>query len=250
MGSSDLLLKDWNAPCLHPYILTKQTDTQWEENVRGAGPGEFLINIMMPELDGMIETLPVGALRAVDSGAQLDKTVLLPQRADALCHRVRGWLALQSKSEEEKKIALVCYNYPPGEGNLFGGAFLDTLASLEHILRVLAAAGYTTETPTAGELEKRFVEGGIANSPCYTDENTMPVPRILFEHYEELMQGWPTYERMTYQWGQAKEGIMAAEDGLLVPGISLGNVFIGLQPARTQNPNDAGSYQPLVCIRL
>ena len=56
------------------------------------------------------------------------------------------------------------------------------------------------------------------------------------------MQGWPSYEKMTRRWGSPKDGIMAAEDGLLVPGITLGNVFIGLQPARSRNPNDAGGY--------
>lgn len=37
------------------------------------------------------------------------------------------------------------YNYPPGESNVFGGAFLDTFASAAELLKGLKEAGYDTE---------------------------------------------------------------------------------------------------------
>lgn len=44
------------------------------------------------------------------------------------------------------------YNYPPGESNVFGGAFLDTFASAAELLKGLKEAGYDTEECSGEEL--------------------------------------------------------------------------------------------------
>jgi len=61
----------------------------------------------------------------------------IPDRLDRLASRARNWLSLQEKPNAEKRVALICYNYPPGEEHLFSAAFLDAFASLPNILRTL-----------------------------------------------------------------------------------------------------------------
>ena len=56
------------------------------------------------------------------------------------------------------------YNYPPGESNVFGGAFLDTFASAAELLKGLKEAGYDTEECSGEELQELFVIGGRHHS--------------------------------------------------------------------------------------
>ncbi|MFR4732222.1 MAG: cobaltochelatase subunit CobN [Blautia massiliensis (ex Durand et al. 2017)] len=53
----------------------------------------------------------------------------IAERVDIFVARLSRMLELRKKKREEKRLAVIFYNYPPGESNVFGGAFLDTFAS-------------------------------------------------------------------------------------------------------------------------
>ncbi len=61
----------------------------------------------LPELDGAIDTVPLGGLAA-------GNVFLVPERVRRLAARVRNWAALRRKSASEKKIAVLLYGFPPG----------------------------------------------------------------------------------------------------------------------------------------
>lgn len=198
------ILKRVNAPYFKPFCLTKVERDEWERE-SGVNPGEFLISMMLPELDGGIHTYPVGIMTRTEylAAAHLDITRIVPveERVEALCRRVQKYISLRRKPNREKKIAVVCYNYPPGEDNLFGGAFLDTFASVSVLLRVLKEDGYLTEEADE-EMLKEFFCGGACNEPKWSDGKAA---------------------RQSYKM-----------DGKVysVTGMRRGNVFIGLQPCR------------------
>lgn len=204
------LLEELGVPCLEPFYLSKQTCSEWEANEKGASAPEFLISMMLPELDGGIETVPLGVM-----GEPVHNDILncdlsflepLPDALDRLIARVRRHLALQQKDNAEKRIALISYHYPPGDENLFHAAFLDTFASLENILRTLKDNGYQTEALQAEELQALFTTGHLGNY----DEAVSPC----------------TAERPFYH-------------GTVISGVRLGNVFLGVQPLRAEDPQDA-----------
>ena len=115
------ILKRVKAPYFKPFCLTKVEREEWTRE-SGVNPGEFLISMMLPELDGGILTYPVGIMTRTDhmESAHLDITTIEPieERADSLCERVFKYIELRKKPNQEKKVAVVCYNYPPGEDNL------------------------------------------------------------------------------------------------------------------------------------
>ena len=88
----------------------------------GAGgcvnPGEFLISILLPELDGGILTFPVGVM---GSGSTEGEEPVFPQlepiaeRVDTFVARLSRMLELRKKKREEKRLAVIFYNYPRGE---------------------------------------------------------------------------------------------------------------------------------------
>lgn len=201
------ILKKVNVPYFKPFCLTKVDRKSWEQE-EGVNAGEFLISIMLPELDGGIHTYPVGIVTAdeKEESTYIELTHIEPieERIQTFCDRVRGYLSLQQKRNAEKKLAVICYNYPPGEDNLFGGAFLDTFASVSVLLKTLQKAGYQVSPMSQERLQSAFGEGAC-NEPEWHDkkqvENTNPY------------------------------------------GLINGSIFIGLQPCRSSmKENDISAY--------
>ena len=207
------ILKKADVPYYKPFAQTKMTKEEWDR-AQAVTPGEFLISIMLPELDGGLLTVSAGAMKSGDDKGDGFGSVVIepdPERIDLVCRRLEKHLALRRKKNSEKRLVLVCYNYPPGEADLFGGAFLDTFASVSELLRYLKEDGYDVPEMSAEELRKSFVEGGICNSPQYTDAGS----------------GMEVFEK----------------DGKIYPvhGIRLGNIFIALQPARESGAEDSSA---------
>lgn len=127
-------------------------------------------------------------------------------RIETLSRRVSALLDLKQKANKEKRLAVVFYNYPPGESNVFGGAFLDTFASASELLRQLKQQGYLVDEMSPEELQEAFVTGGNCNCPEWSEQ---------------------AEARFTYEL-----------DGEICPvrGILNGNIFLGLQPVH--NPNE------------
>ena len=56
-----------DVPYLKPFCLTKVTQDEWK-NSAGVNPGEFLISILLPELDGGILSMPAGVMGETEDG--------------------------------------------------------------------------------------------------------------------------------------------------------------------------------------
>lgn len=231
------LLKELDVPLVHPFFMSRREIGEWEKSLQGINAAEFLIQVMLPELDGSIETIPVGALASsvYDQELQLDihELSLIEERANKVAARMRKWLLLRKKPKADKRVAVICYNYPPGEDNLFGGAFLDTFVSVERILSRLHKEGYQVEPVTAATLKEIFSAGKLVNSGRWTEDTT----DLAFIRYDSatysqrlIAAGW--MDELIRQWGQAPGEIMSEKDRFLIPGKVFGNVFVGLQPSR------------------
>lgn len=241
------LLKKIGVPYLHPYFISKRRIEDWEESIQGMSPPEFLIHIMLPELDGCIETIPVGAIKVNDKDEELDVEIsevdLIWERVEKVVARVKKWLELRRKENSEKKVAIICYNYPPGEDNLFGGAFLDTFVSVEKMLKALKYEGYNVEDLSASELMENFTAGKIANSGRWIN-GKLSEHMISYDsskYKKDLMEkSWNG--EMLEEWGQVPGDVMTEDGNFIIPGKVLGNVFVGLQPSRGIHENPEKVY--------
>lgn len=217
------ILKELDVPYLKPFCLTKVSEEEWQD-ADAVNPGEFLISILLPELDGGIDTFPVGVMAKIKEAKdelELPELVPIPERIHALKGRLDRLITLSRKKNEEKKLAFIFYNYPPGESNVFGGAFLDTFASASELLKNLKEAGYRLSEMTAEQLREAFVEEGRCNLPEWCDEADA---------------------ELTYRM----EG-----EVYHIKGIRNGNVFLGLQPLRQEyhdrNQEPPKAYQAFYC---
>ena len=238
------LLRSLDAPYLHPFTMTRRTLEEWSASPRGATASEIMISVMLPEMDGAVDVMPVGVRCDTQYDAAhdvtVDEMVLIPERAEMFVSRLGRLLSLRRKPNAEKKLAILCYNYPPGEGNLFGGAFLDTLQSVCAILRALREAGYVTEEISPAALKETFLAGRLVNGPRYSEPGAATVWKK--RDYAAFLREEPCAAEMEQVWGKAPGEIMVSEEGdLLLPGVQLGNVWIGLQPDRGAG-DDSAAY--------
>ena len=111
----------------------------------------------LPEMDGSISTIVIGAI-------ENDKIVTVPDRVERVATIAAKWANLRRKAPSERKIALVVYNYPPGLGRLGTAALLNVPATLHALMTRLKQDGYVVgEFPASPDaLAKRMatMEGG------------------------------------------------------------------------------------------
>jgi cobaltochelatase CobN len=212
--------------------------TDWQESLMGLSPSDNAMNIALPEVDGRIISRAV-SFKALQSRHPILQTDVLgyqpvADRIKFVADLAANWVKLRQTPASEKKIALVLANYPNRDGRLANGVGLDTPASCLEILKALQASGYvTTDLPNDGDELIRWLTKGVTNDP--EGRSIRPVLQQLeLSKYLEFFQGLPNAVRsaMNQRWGEAKSD-------LPVPGIQLGNVFIGVQPARgyDRDPN-------------
>lgn len=148
-------LEALNVPVLKAIRLTDSTEAEWRLSEEGLRWDSVHYRIAMPELQGVSQPLVVAAMTppSIDEATGLRVTLsrLIVSQVTLLNQRVDRWLALQEKSNADKKIAIIYYNHPPGRHNI-GADNLNVPASLFHILQEMKSAGYSTgELPASEE---------------------------------------------------------------------------------------------------
>ncbi len=222
------LFRELDCPLFNGLIMYMREVSRWREDQRGIAPIEVVTAVALPEADGAIEPIPLAGLSdAVDK-----EVVVIEDRLKRRVGRLARWLELKHKPVEERRVAVVIYNYPPGEHNVGSASYLDVFASLEALLRKLKEEGYKVEKASKEELKEALVLRGLINSPEWTTPRG--AIKLSLSDYDKFLAKLPDEARLKVMnaWGEPPGDINAAEDGLLIPGVVLGNVFIGVQPSR------------------
>lgn len=215
---------------------------KWKESKQGLDPLEVLIGVTLPELDGAIEPIFISGLESFDDPVmgKVKQAKVLEDRAEKLCERIKKWIALRKIPNSEKRIAIITYNYPPGEDNLASAGYLDVFASLKIFLEKLKEKGYKVEIPNMS-LKELFLSLGIVNSPNYIQKSGLRVPADKYTSwFKSLLES--VQKSVIEHWGEPPGNIMVDGNTILIPGIILGNVFLGIQPSRGVHEDPDKAY--------
>ena len=90
-------------------------------------PARLQVLYSLPELDGAIDTVPLGGLVG-------DNIFLVRERVRRLCARISRWVSLRRTAAADRKVAMLLYGFPPGVGATGTAALLNVPASLERAL--------------------------------------------------------------------------------------------------------------------
>ncbi|MDM9585574.1 cobaltochelatase subunit CobN [Nostoc sp. GT001] len=245
-------------------ILSGGSIEQWESQFQGLSPRDIGMNVALPEVDGRIITRAVSfkALQTRNPHLETDVVIYEPvsDRIEFVAKLAANWARLRSKPPQERRIALILANYPNRNGRLANGVGLDTPASCVEILQALHQAGYEVENPPAqgDELIQRLTDG-VTNDP--EGRESLPVHQsVSWEEYQEYFASLPpaVQQGISERWGNLEQGnnqelfppaprsLSAAEvcppASFPVPGIKLGNIFVGIQPARGYDNDPSLNY--------
>ncbi|GCL35624.1 protoporphyrin IX magnesium chelatase [Sphaerospermopsis reniformis] len=213
-----------NIPYIVAAPLLIQDIHSWTR--QGIGGLQSVVLYALPELDGAIDTIPLGGLVGED-------IYLVPERVQRLIDRVKNWVSLRQKLASERKIAIILYGFPPGYGAVGTAALLNVPRSLIKLLHALKEQGYTVgKIPEDGEeLIKQVkaideeMETWEKDKPFPTDANTVNARKL------EKWLGYLRTSKIEKQWKSLTgAGIKTYGDELHLGGVTLGNVWIGVQP--------------------
>ncbi|NJO97830.1 MAG: cobaltochelatase subunit CobN [Pleurocapsa sp. CRU_1_2] len=235
-----------NVPVLQ-VILSSSTELQWETSPQGLMPRDVAMNVALPEVDGRIITRAISFKSVQTWNDRLETNVVVYQpksdRLDFVAESAANWIKLANTPVAERKVALILANYPNKDGRIANGVGLDTPASCIKILEALQKEGYTvTDLPATGdELIQRLTKG-ITNDP----ESRLNRAGYQSLSPEEYQQYWETLPNTVQQgisnrWGNVG-AIRESPLQIDIPGIQLGNVFVGIQPSRGYDRDPSLNY--------
>ncbi|UEC43878.1 MAG: Cobaltochelatase CobN subunit [Methanothrix sp.] len=230
------LLRDLNVPVFTPAPMYSREVEKWMESPTGLSPPEVIMAVIWPELDGCIEPVPCCGVQSFKVGEHDAQDVIaIDDRITRIAARIRNWNRLQKMPNEEKRVAIIIYNYPPGEANLGRASYLDVFGSVRRLLDRMAEEGYRVDLPEK-DLHLIFHEFSIVNSGTWftIDDTLKSCPSMNVQDYGRFFASLSEKIRsdMIDSWGEPPGGVMTLDGKMLIPGIEFGNVFFGIQPAR------------------
>ncbi|PSF35683.1 magnesium chelatase subunit H [Aphanothece hegewaldii CCALA 016] len=209
------ILSAKNIPYLIAAPLLIQDIHSWTR--QGIGGLQSVVLYALPELDGAIDTIPIGGLVG-------ENIYLIPERVQRLIGRLKSWIKLKNTSPNERKIAIILYGFPPGYGATGTAALLNVPRSLVKFLQALQKEGYTVNNlPDDGEK--------IITQVKEADENTIAEDNKVNVQTLEKWLGYLLTSRIEKQWKSlTNTGIKTVGEDFYLGGIQLGNIWIGVQP--------------------
>ncbi|WPZ36827.1 magnesium chelatase subunit H [Thalassobaculum sp. OXR-137] len=236
-AAAEDMLAQLDVPYLIAQAVEFQTLEQWRADARGLLPVESTIMVAIPELDGAIAPTVFGgrtgeATRCADCDPSFcanrdGARAMCPdmERVNALAARVEKLVALRHTPVEDRKVAVVLFNFPPNSGATGTAAYLSVFESLFRVLKGMAAAGYRVDVPAdVDDLRGRILAGNAARFGA--DANVLT--RITADDHVRSERHLTEIEAV---WGRAPGRHQSDGRSIFVLGAEFGNVIVGIQPA-------------------
>ncbi|MCH2242810.1 MAG: cobaltochelatase subunit CobN, partial [Aquabacterium sp.] len=213
----------------------------WQADRAGVSLTDVPFYLAQAEYAGVIDIQIAAATRQADG----ELLPIAPQ-ADAVVSKALNLAALQRTPAADKRVAVMFWNYPPGEKNL-SASFMNLPRSLVATLAAMQAAGYRTET-----LSEQELTGLLQRTlrPNYRDGELEPLLRddlaelLPVATYRRWLRGLPepVQRELQQRFGAPERSAMVVQRPggahFVIPRLKLGHVAILPQPARGERWED------------
>ena len=231
------------VPVLQTMPALAMDAGQWAQSKDGLALNDVAYYYTPGELSGMVDAMLITARDAKTGALQA-----ISSQVDAVADKALALTRLQQTPPAERRVAMMVYNYPQGEGN-FGASFLNVPKSLHNMLAAMKGAGYQTEVLAEDEITAK-VQATLG--AFYKPELLADLPRqgladvLPLSSYLAWFRGLPkeTQRRIEDYWGPPEKSIMIRpiaqaantrdkpQAGFVIPRLLLGNLVIMPQPLR------------------
>ncbi|RXZ32518.1 cobaltochelatase subunit CobN [Oxalobacteraceae bacterium CAVE-383] len=254
-GWSVAALERLNIPVLQAMTSGMQLD-HWRQSPRGMNPLDAAMNVVLPEFDGRIISVPlsfkepVAATIAGTASASLVEYRPLADRVQRIAGLAARFARLKSTPNRDKRVAFIFTNSNSKASQIGNAVGLDAPASLMHILRAMQDAGYRIgDLPGSGTALIHELVDRCSYDEVHLSEQQLAraAGRVPAAQYAEWLADLPPemQDKMTAQWGPAPGAAYVHDGHLALAGIELGNAFVALQPPRGYGMDpDAIYHQP------
>lgn len=135
-----------DLPVIQTLAYREGTPDDFRAAQSGVSQGSAAVFLAGAEVWGASDPI---VLTAIEDGQE----VLIPEQLDALTGKLSRIAALRRTAATDKRLAMMFWNYPPGERN-FSASNLNVPRSIEVITKALADAGYRVDPlDEAGAIE-------------------------------------------------------------------------------------------------
>lgn len=225
-------LKTNNIPLFAPLTVNSLVE-DWENDPMGMSGGFLSQSVVTPEIDGAIRPFALFAQYKDNEGLQ--HSFAVPERLETFVSTVNNYLALKTKPNKEKHIAIYYYK-GPGQ-NALTASGMEVVPSLYNLLQRMKREGYKVENlpAHAKELEKMIqtqgaVFGTYAEGAFDRFMKTGQPELITKEQYESWVKQSlrpEKYAEVVAANGEFPGEYMTTEDGRLgIPHLQFGNVVL------------------------
>ena len=249
-GWSVSVLERLNVPVLQA-MTSGMTQEQWQQSSRGMNPLDAAMNVVLPEFDGRIISVPL-SFKAQAAGQSGDVVEFQPlaDRVERIAGLAARFARLHALANSDKRIAFIFTNSNSKASQIGNTVGLDAPASLMHILQAMRVAGYAIgDLPASGTALIHALVDRCSYDNIYLTGEQMQhaAARIPAQQYAKWFAELPLelQQKMQSQWGAAPGEAYVHDDHLMLAGIELGNAFVALQPPRGYGMDpDAIYHQP------
>lgn len=249
-GWSVSVLEQLNVPVLQA-ITSGMIEAQWRLSTRGLNPLDAAMNVVLPEFDGRITTVPMSfKARAEGMSNELIEYDPLPDRVIRIAGIAARFARLGRLNNADKRIAFVFTNSNSKASQIGNAVGLDAPASLMQILKTMQTDGYRIDNlPENGTalIHELIDRCAYDNTYLTSEQLSNAAGRISTAQYTAWFTDLSVemQEKMTAQWGAPPGEAYLHNGQLALAGIELGNAIVVLQPPRGYGMDpDAIYHQP------
>ena len=258
-------LEDLNVPVLTGLVVTNPANsTDIADGNRGIPSEEVVYKTLLPSIDGIFEYIVIG-IDNYDSETGESNYEPLPSQIDWMANRSINWANLKLKNNEEKKVAVIYYNYPSGKDNIVAN-YLNVTQSMLDLLNAMNESGYEVSgipENSSKLLEMLQAQGinvgswapGVLNGMVEnrTEWGLQLIPMDTYKEWFESEIPEDLRANVTAEWGEPwsedlpqNKSVMIYENEtgkyIVIPTVRFGNVCLMPQPARGTGQNNDTLY--------
>ena len=227
-----------NIP-VYQFIICSSSYTEWDKSTVGLNPIDLSIQVVLPEVDGRICTIPIAFknLTHIDKELSISvyKTEPYELHIDWCFKYIRNIINLQRSSNSNKKIALVIANYPVKDSRIANGVGLNTPESLLNILKWLKDEGYNLGNNNIPDTCKELINLLISHR-TNSDETLSNKPQSYLDIKDYLIYWEKLHckarDKIKNRWGEPFDSLQLENNGFPINGITFGNITILIQANR------------------
>lgn len=219
-------------------ITSSMSYENWRQSIRGLNPIDAAMNVVLPEFDGRIISVPVSFKEKLEEGST-ELSVYSPWLPGIrrVVSMVSSLTRLRSLPNRHKKIAFILTNSGAKADQIGNAVGLDTPASLHRVLKAMRSSGYRIEgvPGTSDEIIHDLIARGTYDHDLLTEEQChKAIGRVSAEEYSAWFDTLPESIRrdIVSQWGSPPGQAFLHRDELVFAGIEYGNCIVVLQPPR------------------